>query len=91
MRLPSQHLILASTYFRKALQTPWKVSGTSCDPSYITESEWDAEAMLILINITYGRNQSVPEIINLEMLARLPVLVEYHDLPCFVAATANRE
>lgn len=76
MRLSSQHLILASTYFRKALQTPWKVSGTSCDPCYINESEWDAEAMLILMNITHGRNRSVPEITNLEMLARLAVLVD---------------
>ncbi|KAF7536547.1 hypothetical protein G7054_g4441 [Neopestalotiopsis clavispora] len=58
---------------------PWKVSGTSCDPCYITESEWDAEAMMILMNINHGRNRSVPEIINLEMLARLAVFIDYYD------------
>lgn len=35
--------------------------------------------MLILMNIIQGRNRSVPEIINLEMLARLAILVDYYD------------
>jgi hypothetical protein len=80
IRLSSKHLTLASTYFRKMLQGPWKESITSPDSCHtIDASEWDAEAMLILMNIIHGRALSVPRTISLEMLAKLAVLVDYYD------------
>lgn len=80
LRLSSKHLALASTYFKKMFQGPWKESHTlSGSPHRIDASEWDADAILILMNIIHGRVRSVPRSIGLEMLAKIAVLVDYYN------------
>ncbi|KAK7996677.1 hypothetical protein PG989_004717 [Apiospora arundinis] len=74
MRLSSKHLILASAFFKKMLQGPWEESRTHT----VEASDWDAEALLILMNIIHGRNRAVPRSISLEMLAKISVLVDYY-------------
>ncbi|KAK6853753.1 hypothetical protein PG995_010565 [Apiospora arundinis] len=74
MRLSSRHLILASAFFKKMLQGPWEESRTRT----LEASDWDAEALLILMNIIHGRNRAVPRSISLEMLAKISVLVDYY-------------
>ncbi|KAK8867596.1 hypothetical protein PGQ11_006174 [Apiospora arundinis] len=74
MRLSSKHLILASAFFKKMLQGPWEESRTHS----LEASDWDAEALLILMNIIHGRHRAVPRSISLEMLAKISVLVDYY-------------
>ncbi|RYP41939.1 hypothetical protein DL767_000676 [Monosporascus sp. MG133] len=61
-RLSSRHLVLASSFFRKALEGPWKEghSVTSDGCRYIHTEEWDPDALLVLMQIIHGRNWSVP-------------------------------
>ncbi|KAK8029503.1 hypothetical protein PG993_010794 [Apiospora rasikravindrae] len=75
MRLSSKHLILASTYFQKMLQGPWEESKTRTLEAF----DWDADAMLILMNIIHGRTRRVFRSISLEMLAKIASLVDYYD------------
>ncbi|KAK8097615.1 uncharacterized protein PG998_013101, partial [Apiospora kogelbergensis] len=74
MQLSSKHLMLASVVFKKMLQGPWEESRTHT----MEASDWDAEALLILMNIIHGRNRAVPRSISLEMLAKIAVLVDYY-------------
>ncbi|KAM0244779.1 hypothetical protein ACHAQJ_010716 [Trichoderma viride] len=79
MRLSSKHLALASTYFAKLTANDWKE--TTGEDSYaylINAREWDEEALLILMNIIHGRTAKVPEVVNLELLAKISVLVDYY-------------
>lgn len=39
---------------------------------------WDAEALLIVLNIIHGRNNHAPKTISLEMLCKVSVLVDYY-------------
>jgi hypothetical protein len=62
------------------LEGPWEESTASSDSRrIITASEWDADAMLILMRIIHGRIRHVPRSISLEMLAKIAVLVDYYD------------
>ncbi|KAH8889906.1 hypothetical protein GQ53DRAFT_184308 [Thozetella sp. PMI_491] len=76
IRLSSKHLTLASPVFKKMLQGPWSESAASSHTLHA--SEWDVEALLILMNILHSRVRSVPRTISLEMLAKIAVLVDYY-------------
>ncbi|KAK1991092.1 hypothetical protein LX36DRAFT_694949 [Colletotrichum falcatum] len=41
--------------------------------------EWDPEALLILMRVIHGQTRSVPRQIDLEILAKIAVLVDYYD------------
>ncbi|RYC54365.1 hypothetical protein CHU98_g11841 [Xylaria longipes] len=78
--LSSRHLILASEYFRSALEGPWK-EGNSISPDghrSICAEDWDGTALLILMQVIHGRCYSVPRLMSLEMLAKIAVLVDYY-------------
>ncbi|KAH8655654.1 hypothetical protein BX600DRAFT_385449, partial [Xylariales sp. PMI_506] len=78
-KLSSMHLKLACVYFKKMFQRSWKESSVFIDGYYtVTASEWDAEALLILMNVIHGRSRNVPRSISLEMLAKIAVLVDYY-------------
>jgi hypothetical protein len=80
MRLSSRYLMLASTYFKRMLNGPWKESAAEPDSRYRVQAEdWDADALSILINIIHGHIRSVPRSISLEMLAKVAVVVDYYD------------
>jgi hypothetical protein len=81
MRVSSRHLILASPYFKAALDGPWReaasVSADCC--RYIHTDDWDPQAFLILMHIIHGRNRQVPRLVSLELLAKIAVLVDYYE------------
>lgn len=80
-RLSSRHLGLASRYFQKRLEGPWKdgspVLSGNC--RYIYAEDWDIKALPVLVQIIHGRNRSVPRSVSLEMLAKIAVLVDYYE------------
>ncbi|KAK8120401.1 hypothetical protein PG999_004521 [Apiospora kogelbergensis] len=86
MRVSSRHLMLASTYFEKMLQGPWEES-----KSYvIAASEWDTDAMVILMNIIHGRSRKVPRLVSLDLLTKLAVMADYYQCVEGVEMYADR-
>ncbi|KAH7122733.1 hypothetical protein B0J11DRAFT_532172 [Dendryphion nanum] len=79
----SRHLMLASPWFRRTL-TREEFIEASKDPSdglyHIPASDWDEEALLILLNVFHVRTRQVPTTVSLEMLAKIAVLVDYYEL-----------
>jgi len=75
----SHHLKLASPVFNAALTGPWIESTRPKGGCHrINIKDWDAEALLIVLNIIHGRNSRVPKTISLEMLCKVSVLVDYY-------------
>ncbi|KZL75235.1 hypothetical protein CT0861_08395 [Colletotrichum tofieldiae] len=79
--LSSRHLILASRYFSAKLKGPWiEATVDSTNGQHpVQASEWDDQALLLLMRIIHGQNRKVPHKITLEMLAKIAVLVDYYD------------
>lgn len=79
MRLSSKHLTLSSTYFQNLAANGWEETKAEGGYSYrVTAEEWDAEALVILMNIIHGQTQKVPLEASLEKLAKIAVLVDYY-------------
>lgn len=78
----SRHLMLASPWFKRLLSTEEYAEGSKeSDGLYhIPASEWDEQALLILLNIFHVRTRQVPATVSLEMLAKIAVLVDYYEL-----------
>ncbi|CCF34596.1 hypothetical protein CH063_01168 [Colletotrichum higginsianum] len=87
----SRHLTLASTKFEAEFKGPWmEGSVKNIDGHYpINASDWDPDALLILMRVFHGQTRSVPRHIGLEMLAKIAVLVDYYDSPEVVEVFAN--
>ncbi|KXH37002.1 hypothetical protein CSIM01_00066 [Colletotrichum simmondsii] len=77
----SRHLALASRYFSAKLSGSWKEAAVKhIDGCYhMDATDWDSEALLILMKVIHGKTRSVPRQMDLEMLAKLAVLVDYYD------------
>lgn len=78
-RVSSSHLSLASPIFRIMLDGPWKegiLDGQS--PRQLLTSEWDTEALLVLLNIIHGRHRAVPKLVSLDTLGKFAILVDYY-------------
>jgi hypothetical protein len=91
LRVSSRHLILASPYFRGALNGPWSEAtslSTDCC-RHIFAEDWDPQAFLILMHIIHGRNRQVPRLVSLEFLAKIAALVDYYK--CYEAVEVFAE
>ena len=80
IRASSTCLILGSDYFLTMFNSPWKEttaleSGKTC---ILPVREWDPDAFLILMNIIHDHNDKVPQLVELEMLAKIATLVDYY-------------
>lgn len=77
----SRHLILASSHFRRMLKGQWEeahsLQSNGC--LRIEETDWDADALRIVMDIIHGRFRRVPKAISLEILAKIAVLVDYDE------------
>ncbi|KAI0452024.1 hypothetical protein F5B21DRAFT_527310 [Xylaria acuta] len=80
LQVSSAHLTLASRYFKKAFGGPFKESQPGIDGlRHVDASDWDREALLIVLRIIHGRNRQVPKSLDLEMLAKVAVIVDYYE------------
>ncbi|KAF4509344.1 hypothetical protein G6O67_003522 [Ophiocordyceps sinensis] len=92
MKLSSKHLMLASSYFKKMMTNQWKEADKNTAPGYsyvVSATDWDAQALTILMRVIHGRTALVPRTIELELLAKIAVLVDYYD--CFEAVAIFSE
>lgn len=73
--------MLASPVFKKKLSGPWKESlnDQNSNLRHVETTDWDAQALLILLAILHGRTYRVPQDLDLEMLAKVATLVDYYD------------
>ncbi|KAK3360371.1 hypothetical protein B0T25DRAFT_601877, partial [Lasiosphaeria hispida] len=75
-------LILASPVLKAALTGGWKES-TANEASNVREvgtDEWDTKAMTIAMGIIHHRWSQVPRIVDLELLAKIAVIVDYYQI-----------
>jgi hypothetical protein len=81
-RVSSRHLMLASPWFERAMKKEgWAESSRDSKDGlfYVTTTDWDPDAFLILLNIFHVRNRGVPRSVSLEMFAKIAVLVDYYE------------
>ncbi|KAI1084797.1 hypothetical protein F5B20DRAFT_523238 [Whalleya microplaca] len=81
-KVSSKHLALASPRYRKMAAGPW-LGATIIHPDgyhhWVLEG-FDKGALKILLDIIHGKTRKVPRSVDLEMLAKIAVLVD--DLEC---------
>ncbi|KAH6894602.1 hypothetical protein B0T10DRAFT_604066 [Thelonectria olida] len=76
--LSSKHLALNSKYFYKLLNGPWKETcGNEEGPLRLTAEDWDEEALLIVMRVLHASR--VPREMNLELLAKIALIVDYYE------------
>lgn len=80
-KVSSKHLALASPYFNAMLTGPWLEAESRVDGSrYVKldqEEGFDHEALGIVLDIIHGKTRRTPRFVELEMLAKISVLVDY--------------
>ncbi|KUI70814.1 hypothetical protein VM1G_06263 [Cytospora mali] len=81
-KVSSKHLTLASRRFRKMLSGDWLEANTIYPDGHrhVTLEAFDPDALLILLNILHGKTRKVPRSVDLEMLAKISVIVD--DFEC---------
>ncbi|KAG9253428.1 uncharacterized protein F5Z01DRAFT_623717 [Emericellopsis atlantica] len=80
MRLSSQHLILASDYFKSALTKGFAESvPESGEFAHVVRAEnMNLEALRLVMSIVHGQTHQVPRKISLDLLAKVAVVVDYY-------------
>ncbi|KAK1451061.1 hypothetical protein CCUS01_11238 [Colletotrichum cuscutae] len=76
----SRHLSLSSHYFRAQLCGPWAEALVHSQDGrrHIRAHGWDADALLLLMQIFHAKTRDVPRFISLEQLAKIAILVDYY-------------
>lgn len=77
--LSSALLIDTSSYFKKSLSEQWNAPDPESGYKWtLVGKDWDGEAFLLLMNILHNKARAVPRNIDLEMFAKIAVLVDYY-------------
>jgi hypothetical protein len=79
IRTSSKHLSFSSPYFKRNLQSGMLESQTLRFRGHVEfcMDEQDPEAMVIVLNIIHGKSRQVPKVVDLDMLTKLAVIVDY--------------
>ncbi|GAB1319623.1 hypothetical protein MFIFM68171_09833 [Madurella fahalii] len=77
-RVSSRHLALASPVFRSAFTGGWKESTKTEGELQINSEGWDTTALSIFLNTIHCKYRQVPRYLELEMLAKVAVIVDYY-------------
>ncbi|EXM13844.1 hypothetical protein V3481_012885 [Fusarium oxysporum f. sp. vasinfectum] len=80
MLVSGQHLALASSYFGKMFAGPFtEAEKDHSGLRQVQASDWDPEAFNIILTIIHGYHRDVPKLVNLELLAKLAIIVDYYE------------
>jgi hypothetical protein len=77
-RVSSRHLALASPVFKSALTGGWKEGVKTEGELQINSQGWDATALGIFLKAIHCQYRQVPRSLELEMLAKVAVIVDYY-------------
>jgi hypothetical protein len=78
-RVSSRHLALASPFFKSALTGQWEESVKTEGELRINSQGWDSTALGIFLKAIHRQYRQVPRSLELEMLAKVAVIVDYYD------------
>jgi hypothetical protein len=79
-RVSSRHLCSASTAFKAMLEGPWKESkGTDQEPREIHATEFNAEALHILLKMMHYEPNKDAETVALDTMRDLVIIADYYD------------
>ncbi len=83
LKVSSKHLMMASPRFKKMLSGDWVEAKTIHPDGYrhVEFEGFDPEGTKIVLNILHGKTRRVPRIVDLELLAKIAVVVD--DLECY--------
>ncbi|KAF4462259.1 hypothetical protein FALBO_10929 [Fusarium albosuccineum] len=79
-RVSSRHLSIVSPVFKAMIEGKYKES----QPNHqglmeIGASEWNAQALLILLDVIHGHHRDVPRTLDPETIVQIGFLVDYYD------------
>jgi hypothetical protein len=78
-QLSSKHLTFTSEYFRGLMANNWKEANSSHDFAYsVTAEDWDEAALLMVMNIIHCKTKEIPHQVDLAMVAKVAVIVDYY-------------
>jgi hypothetical protein len=91
MLVSSPHLVLASPVFQAMVEGPYAEGSTDHRGIYrFTTHGWNQEALVIVLDIIHGHHRSVPKSLDLEMLAKVAVIVDYYKCHEIVEVFADK-
>ena len=86
IQVSSSHLRLASPYFKRMFRSGWLEGDTLRIQRRVEirlRNGEDPDALLIILNIIHGHTRSVPRVVDLTMLTKIAVLVDFYE--CYEA------
>ncbi|KAF4335870.1 hypothetical protein FBEOM_10295 [Fusarium beomiforme] len=79
-RVSAKHLCLASPVFRSMINGSFKESQPNDEGLLeVRTSEWNAQALLIVLDIIHGHHRSVPRRLSRDIIAQIGLIVDYYD------------
>ncbi|KAF5638947.1 uncharacterized protein FTJAE_5018 [Fusarium tjaetaba] len=79
-RVSIKHLCIASPVFRKMIQGNFQESQPNENGLLtIRTSDWNTQALLVLLDIIHGHHRQVPRDPDLDTIAQIGFLVDYYD------------
>ncbi|CVL13004.1 uncharacterized protein FPRN_15022 [Fusarium proliferatum] len=90
-RVSSAHLILSSPVFKAMLDGPFSEGIRNNDNFFEVKAfEWNAEALVILLDIIHGHHRCLPKDVELDILIELAMLCDYYRCEEIVEVFAER-
>ncbi|PNP73385.1 hypothetical protein FNYG_13283 [Fusarium nygamai] len=91
LRVSSAHLILSSPVFRAMLDGPFSEGIRSKDNLFEVKAfEWNAEALVIVLDIIHGHHRSLPQKVELDILIEIAMLCDYYQCEEIVETFAKQ-
>ncbi|KAI1022238.1 hypothetical protein LB504_007214 [Fusarium proliferatum] len=90
-RVSSAHLILSSPVFKAMLDGPFSEGIRNKDNLFEVKAfEWNAEALVILLDIIHGHHRCLPKEVELDILVEIAMLCDYYRCEEIVEVFAER-
>ncbi|KAF5635722.1 hypothetical protein F52700_5033 [Fusarium sp. NRRL 52700] len=91
LRVSSAHLILSSPVFKAMLDGPFSEGTRNKDNLFEVKAfEWNAEALVIVLDIIHGHHRSLPQKVELDILIEIAILCDYYQCEEIVETFAER-
>ncbi|KAL2838627.1 hypothetical protein BJY01DRAFT_257973 [Aspergillus pseudoustus] len=80
IQVSAKHLLVSSAFFNELLTGKWKESVTYLEKRSVevTATDWDIDALLILLRVIHHQHYQIPRVLSLEMLAKVALLADYY-------------
>ncbi|CAG7559026.1 unnamed protein product [Fusarium equiseti] len=91
LRVSSAHLKLSCPFFKAMLDGPFSEGIRNKDNIFEVKTfEWNAEALVILLDIIHGHHRSLPKKVELDIFIEIAMLCDYYQCEEIVEVFADR-